>query len=363
MTSTLESLASCFQGLLPAQLLHLLARRHPRTRRISVTSTTSTRRTSRCRFSSSTRAGATSPRTRTRWCIVIDPDTGQGWRLRLRYVRSETVGPAVRSDGAAHRGDRVVLRTERHLQAAAPPTSTKCCAVEPARETNRRAHAAAASIAASGRGADPVFTMQALQDRRAADPARRLARAALDSILEGLERELRLQAFDDPRAVAEEPACWSRSPAAAMPQNGVGAEVRFGEGIAGVVAEARKPIRISGLMREMLYALRRAQARARSRDSSPGGASPARTGQSREPARRAAARARRARRRAVHRERTALSLSRGRQGVDRAARQLPGDRDSEHAAAGAAPRRVRAPHQAAPAVPAAASRPCAPPGA
>ena len=34
----------------------------------------------------------------------------------------------------------------------------------------------------------------------------------------------------------------------------VGAEARFGEGIAGVVAEAQKPIRISGLLRGMLYA-------------------------------------------------------------------------------------------------------------
>jgi signal transduction protein with GAF and PtsI domain len=38
-------------------------------------------------------------------------------------------------------------------------------------------------------------------------------------------------------------------------ENGVGAEVRFGEGIGGMVAEARKPIRISGLLRGMLYAL------------------------------------------------------------------------------------------------------------
>jgi signal transduction protein with GAF and PtsI domain len=38
-------------------------------------------------------------------------------------------------------------------------------------------------------------------------------------------------------------------------ENGVGAEVRVGEGIVGMVAEARKPIRISGLMRGMLYAL------------------------------------------------------------------------------------------------------------
>ena len=38
------------------------------------------------------------------------------------------------------------------------------------------------------------------------------------------------------------------------PQNGSGAEARVGEGIVGMVAEARKPIRISGLMRGMLYA-------------------------------------------------------------------------------------------------------------
>jgi hypothetical protein len=38
------------------------------------------------------------------------------------------------------------------------------------------------------------------------------------------------------------------------PESGVGAEVRTGEGIVGMVAEARKPIRISGLIRQMLYA-------------------------------------------------------------------------------------------------------------
>ena len=38
------------------------------------------------------------------------------------------------------------------------------------------------------------------------------------------------------------------------PESGVGAEVRVGEGIVGMVAEARKPIRISGLIRQMLYA-------------------------------------------------------------------------------------------------------------
>jgi hypothetical protein len=38
------------------------------------------------------------------------------------------------------------------------------------------------------------------------------------------------------------------------PHGGAGAEVQFGEGIIGMVAEARQPIRISGLVRGMLYA-------------------------------------------------------------------------------------------------------------
>ena len=54
------------------------------------------------------------------------------------------------------------------------------------------------------------------------------------------------------------------------PENGAGAEVRFGEGIAGMVAEARKPIRISGLMRGMLYAFAmHQQAPARRRPAPP----------------------------------------------------------------------------------------------
>ena len=38
------------------------------------------------------------------------------------------------------------------------------------------------------------------------------------------------------------------------PEGGAGAEIEFGEGIIGVVAEAQKPIRISGLLRGMLHA-------------------------------------------------------------------------------------------------------------
>jgi hypothetical protein len=54
------------------------------------------------------------------------------------------------------------------------------------------------------------------------------------------------------------------------PEGGAGSEARYGQGIAGLVAEARKPIRISGLMRGILYAL------AMHRSSTPGVANPTR---------------------------------------------------------------------------------------
>ena len=86
------------------------------------------------------------------------------------------------------------------------------------------------------------------------------------------------------------------------PENGAGAEVRFGEGICGMVAEARKPIRISGLMRGMLYAYAMHRdasdpaAMARAADSSTGDGEPGKS------AGRSAARAPRTGRRLVRGE-------------------------------------------------------------
>jgi hypothetical protein len=98
-----------------------------------------------------------------------------------------------------------------------------------------------------------VFTVQALQDL-----AGRIHRAdsleqLLDSILEGIEASF---GFDHSMILvpAAEEGVLVTIASRGYPESGVGAEVRFGEGIAGVVAEARKPIRISGLIRQMLYA-------------------------------------------------------------------------------------------------------------
>ena len=75
----------------------------------------------------------------------------------------------------------------------------------------------------------------------------------LDSILAGLDD---LYGFHHSMILVpeEEPGVLVTLASRGYPENGVGAEARVGEGIIGVVAEARKPIRISGLLRAMLYA-------------------------------------------------------------------------------------------------------------
>ena len=133
-------------------------------------------------------------------------------------------------------------------------------------------------------------------------------------------------------------------------ESGVGAEARFGEGIIGVVAEARKPIRISGLLRGMLYALRRAaSARRKPASARTTGASRCRAWRNPES------------------QLGVPLLVRGElvgvlciesevpyrfheedKAVHRAARQLPGDCHPEHAAAGAGRERAGGEPAAAP---------------
>jgi hypothetical protein len=251
MNPSLESLATCFQGLLPAQLFTCSREGVPNAAYLShVDYVDSTHVALSFQFFNKSRRNiAENPHALV---IVIDPDTGQGWQLRLRYVRSETEGPLF---------DRMALRIEAiasycglkgifKLRAA---DIYAVDAIEPAAETmgvvsedhvDRDIRAAALT---------PLFTMKAMQDF-----AQRIQRAEcleqlVDSILDGLDE---IFGFKHSMILvpSEEPGVLVTIATHGYPHNGAGAEVRFGEGIAGLVAEAQKPIRISGLLRGILYA-------------------------------------------------------------------------------------------------------------
>lgn len=258
MTPPLESLATCFQGLLPAQLFTCSREGVPNAAYLShVDYVDSTHVALSFQFFNKSRRNvAENPQALV---IVIDPDTGQGWQLRLRYIRSETEGPLF---------ERMALRIEAIASYCGLKGIFKLRAadiyevrsIEPAAETmgvpsedsiDRDIRAAAQT---------PVFTLKAMQDL-----ASRIQRAGcleqlVDSILDGLDE---IFGFKHSMILVpgEEPGVLVTIATHGYPA-GAGAEVRYGEGIAGMVAEALKPIRISGLLRGMLYAYAMHQAAA-----------------------------------------------------------------------------------------------------
>jgi hypothetical protein len=251
MTPALESLATCFQGLLPAQLFTCSRDGVPNAAYLSHVDYVDASHVALSFqfFNKSRRNIAENPNALV---IVIDPDTGQGWQLRLTFVRSETEGPLF---------DRMSLRIEAIASYCGLKGIFKLRAAD-IYEVRSIEAAAETMGAPADDGIDrdiraaaqnPVFTMKALQD-----VALRIQRAdcletLVDSILEGLEESF---GFKQSMILvpAEEPGVLVTIATRGYPQNGAGAEVRYGEGIAGLVAEARKPIRIAGLMRGMLYA-------------------------------------------------------------------------------------------------------------
>jgi hypothetical protein len=249
VTVTLESLATCFQGLLPAQLFTCSADGVPNAAYLSHVDYVDPRHVALSFqfFNKSRRNVSENPNALV---IVPDPDTGQGWRLRLLYERSETSGPlfermALRIEAiASYCGLKGIFK----LRAA---DVYRVLAIEPAPEQIGIRREAALL---EGLGPDAIFTLNALQDL-----SERIHRAdsletLVDSILEGLD-----EAYGFRHSMilvpGEQEGVLVTIATRGYPESGVGAEVRLGEGIAGMVAEARKPIRISGLLRGMLYAL------------------------------------------------------------------------------------------------------------
>lgn len=245
----LESLAVCFQGLLPAQLYTCSADGVPNAAYLSHVEYVDPAHVALSHqfFNKSRRNVAENPRALV---SIVDPDTGQGYRLRLRFVRAETEGPlfermALRIEAiASYCGLKGVFR----LRAA--DVYEVLSVVESPEErgtgADRRDH--------EPRPADPVFTLRALQDLALRIQRADSLEALVDSILAGLEESL---GFRQSMILvpAEEPGLLVTVATHGYPEDGAGAELRVGEGLAGIVAEARKPIRISGLLRGMLYAL------------------------------------------------------------------------------------------------------------
>ena len=250
MSVPLESLATCFQGLLPAQLFTCSADGLPNAAYLShVDYVDSTHVALSYQFFNKSRRNITeNPQALV---VLIDPDSGQGWSLRLKYVRSETSGPlfermALRIEAIASycglKGIFKLRAADVYEVVTVAPVAEEMGILQP------DPHSAAAAAAS------PIFTINALQALSERIHSADTLEALVDSILLALD-----EAFGFSHSMflvpAEEKDVLVTIATRGYSENGAGAEVRFGEGICGMVAEARKPIRISGLMRGMLYAL------------------------------------------------------------------------------------------------------------
>jgi hypothetical protein len=243
----LEQLTPCFQGILPAMFFTCANDGTPNAAFLShVDYVDATHVALSFQFFNKSRRNISeNPYALVR---VIDPDNNQGWALRVKFERSETSGPIF---------DRMFLRIEAiasyvglkgvfKLKAADIylVESVEKVPEEPGREER---------WSPRGRRPDAVFTMKALQELSARMTTASCLDDLLDSILAGM-KEFFGFSHSMILLAGEKPDTLVTIATRGYPHGGAGAEVHFGEGVIGVVAEARQPIRISGLIRGMLYA-------------------------------------------------------------------------------------------------------------
>jgi len=245
---TLDSLGTCLQGLWPAMLYTCSRDGVPNAAYLSqVEYVDPTHVALSFQFFNKSRRNITeNPHALV---SVIDPDTGQGWCLRLHYQHSETSGPLF---------DRMAWRIEAIASYCGLKGVFKLRAADVYEvleiEASPEEQGGALETPTRELVAPEVFTARALQDLCGRIQSADSLDVLVDSILEGIEASF---GFRQSMILVptEESDRLVTIATRGYDVSGVGSEVPVGVGIAGVVAEARKPIRISGLMRGMLYAL------------------------------------------------------------------------------------------------------------
>ena len=243
----LEQMASCFQGLVPAMLFTCAKDGTPNAAFLSHVDYVDPTHVALSFqfFNKSRRNIAENPHALIR---VIDPDTNQGYAMRLTFERSETSGVIF---------DRMHLRIEAiasytGLKGIFKLKAADIYLVESVELVPEESGAKERWSPRSGRP-DAVFTMKALQDLSVRINTATSLEVLLETILSGLKEYFGFS-HSMIALAGEKPNTLVTVASRGYPEGGAGAEVPFGEGIIGVVAEAQKPIRISGLLRGMLHA-------------------------------------------------------------------------------------------------------------
>lgn len=243
----LESLAACFQGLIPAWLCTCARDGMPNAAILSHVDYVDARHIALSFqfFNKSKRNVAENPKAFLR---LVDPDTLQAYALRLRFVRTETEGPLFES---------MRLRIEAIASYSGLKGIFKLLGADIYEVLSVTPIAHEVGLPGAAAKAAPAprvpFTLAAMQDFSARIHQADSLDCLLEAVLETFE-----QIFGFRHAMilltGEQPDRLELIASRGYPPGGVGSEVGFGEGIIGMVAEARKPVRIAGLLRQFLYA-------------------------------------------------------------------------------------------------------------
>ena len=247
----LESLTACFQGLIPAWLCTCSKDGVPNAAILSHVDYVDARHVALSFqfFNKSKRNILENPKALVR---ILDPDTLQAYALRLRYIRTETEGPVFESMRlrieaiASYSGLKGIFK----LLGA---DIYEVLSVTPVRYEVGLPGGAPAGAPSTRHVPGVPFTMKALQELSVCIQQAPTLDRLLDAILETLEQHFGFQ-HSMILLSTERPDRLEMIASRGYPTSGVGSEVAVGEGIVGMVAEARKPIRISGMLRQMLYA-------------------------------------------------------------------------------------------------------------
>ena len=244
---SLEQMASCFQGLVPSMFFTCAKDGTPNAAFLSHVDYVDPTHVALSFqfFNKSRRNIAENPHALIR---VIDPDTNQGYALRLTFERSETSGVIF---------DRMNLRIEAiasytGLKGIFKLRAADIYLVESIELVAEETGVKERWSARSGRP-DAVFTMKALQDLSLRINTAKSLEELLETILSGLKEHFGFS-HSMIALAGEKPNTLVTVATRGYAEGGAGAEIEFGDGIIGVVGEAQKPIRISGLLRGMLHA-------------------------------------------------------------------------------------------------------------
>jgi len=247
----LESLTSCFQGLIPSWLYTCSRAGVPNAAILSHVDYVDSRHVALSFqfFNKSKRNISENPRAKVR---VYDPDSMRAYALRLRFVRTETEGPTFESMRlrieaiASYTGLKGIFKLlgadiYEVLSVEAIDYEPGMPAPSPALHSRAQAETRL------------PFTLKALQEISDRIHQAGTLDCLLDAILETLENIFGFR-HSMLLLATEQPDRLEMIASRGYPEGGVGSEVRAGEGIIGLVAEARKPIRVAGILRQMLYA-------------------------------------------------------------------------------------------------------------